>query len=173
VDSCKKARFHILHRSVGLTPVNTCGKYENERLDISVAIAVLLCLKVLVQVNTGHRQCPHCEIRELPGAFALGTNFLLRKCWMKKLQRKPGKSNITMFTRILFCGNIIIDNVIISSINIFDIDHQKKLLFMHFKKAVKFVMTKAFKYCSAQFRIQSTVTTICFDLLEIIHRMFT
>jgi len=29
-----------------------------------VAIAVLLCSKVLLYVSTAYRQCPHCEERE-------------------------------------------------------------------------------------------------------------
>ena len=52
---------------------------------------------------------------------------------MKKRQRVSGKSNITIINRKLFCGNTVIDTVlIISSINVFDVDHlDKVLLFIH------------------------------------------
>jgi len=51
---------------------------------------------------------------------------------MKKLQRKSGKSNITIINRKSFYGDTIINTVlIIGSINIFFIDHlDKVLLFM-------------------------------------------
>jgi len=52
---------------------------------------------------------------------------------MKKRQTESGKSNITIISRKLFCGNIIDTVLIISIINIFNVDHlDKVLLFMHY-----------------------------------------
>jgi hypothetical protein len=45
-------------------PGHDSGKYENERLAIDVATAILLRSQALVYVPTAYSQCPHCETRD-------------------------------------------------------------------------------------------------------------
>jgi len=47
---------------------------------------------------------------------------------MKERQRKSGKSNITFIHKQIFCGNIIDTVLIISGINIFDINNLDKVI---------------------------------------------
>ena len=99
-----------------------------------MAIAVLVCSQALVYMSTAYSQCPYHEIREEVYPVPTGCRqILMEKCWTKKRQRKFAKCNITIINRKLFCENIVIDTVlIISNINIIDIDHlDKVLLFMH------------------------------------------